>query len=62
LAKRLLRDHSGHHIDLGRHAQVLQDPNVLWLHFLGSLFLLFLQAGFWLVRLAERRLDDEDGL
>jgi hypothetical protein len=41
-------------IDLGRHAQVLKDPNVLWLHFLGGLFLVFLQAGSWLARLRER--------
>jgi hypothetical protein len=42
-------------IDLGRHAQVLKDPNFLWLHFLGAVFLVFLQAGSWLARLWERR-------
>jgi hypothetical protein len=42
-------------IDLGRHAQVLKDPNVLWLHFLGGLFFVFLQAGSWLARLWERQ-------
>jgi hypothetical protein len=49
-------------IDLGRHAQVLQDPNVLWLHLLGGLFLVFLQAGSWIVRLSGRRLDEKDEL
>ena len=41
-------------IDLGRHAQVLKDPNLLWLHFLAGMFLLFLQAGSWLMRIWER--------
>jgi len=47
-------------IDLGRHAQVLKDPNLLWLHFLVGLFLLFLQAGSWLTRFWERGPDVGD--
>jgi hypothetical protein len=47
-------------LDLGRHAQMLKDPNFLWLHFLGGMFLVFLQAGSWLARLWRRQPDPID--